>query len=197
MLIERIARCFGRATAYDRSTFQRNVASLEASLADVLPYLAPPGDKPYGRKLIYSNEQVEVMVMNWNPGHPCLPHDHGESVGWVQVLSGAVEHTLCRSDPTGPPLPTHTTIERASTMLFAPAGMVHMMCALKSELPTVTLHFYSPPISGMRVFDLENGAACVVADDCGAWWPDPPQLVKLLPAANPAPAAVGYDARAE
>lgn len=40
----------------------------------------------------------------------------------------------------------------------------------KSDL--VTLHVYSPPIKGMMVYDIEACAACVVSDDCGAWWPD-------------------------
>ncbi|WP_236561071.1 hypothetical protein [Pontibacillus sp. HMF3514] len=36
----------------------------------------------------------------------------------------------------------------------------------------VTLHLYAPPITGMMVYDLETCAACVVSDDCGAWWPE-------------------------
>lgn len=36
----------------------------------------------------------------------------------------------------------------------------------------ITLHLYAPPITGMKVYDLEKCAACVVSDDCGAWWPD-------------------------
>jgi cysteine dioxygenase len=36
----------------------------------------------------------------------------------------------------------------------------------------VTLHLYSPPITGMIVYDLQKCAACVVSDDCGAWWPE-------------------------
>ena len=40
------------------------------------------------------------------------------------------------------------------------------------EKGLVTLHLYSPPISGMKVYDLEKCAACLVSDDCGAWWPE-------------------------
>ncbi|KAF0825367.1 Cysteine dioxygenase Dlit [Cytobacillus firmus] len=29
-----------------------------------------------------------------------------------------------------------------------------------------------PPITGMKVYDLEKCAACVVSEDCGAWWPE-------------------------
>ncbi|MGM1006165.1 MAG: hypothetical protein ACQEW2_03745 [Bacillota bacterium] len=36
----------------------------------------------------------------------------------------------------------------------------------------VTLHLYSPPITGMKVYNLEKCAACVVSEDCGAWWPE-------------------------
>ncbi len=45
----------------------------------------------------------------------------------------------------------------------------------------LTLHLYAPPISGMKVYDLEKCAACVVSDDCGAWWPeDQKQRLKVI-----------------
>jgi hypothetical protein len=47
--------------------------------------------------------------------------------------------------------------------------------------PLVTLHCYFPPIHCMEVFDLSAARAAVVTDDCGAWWPERGQLVKLRP----------------
>lgn len=181
MIIERIAQHFAPSFSYRRDEFRANVLAVGATLDEVRPYLAAPAGKPYGRKLVYCHDSIEVIVMNWNPGEPCLPHDHGESEGWVQVLSGAVEHTLCRQSGQGMPQPAHSEIETEQSLFFAPRGLIHVMRSLPSEPRTVTLHFYSPPITGMRVFDLENNAACVVSDDCGAWWPEPEKLVRRLP----------------
>ena len=54
---------------------------------------------------------------------------------------------------------------------FAPKKVIHKMKA-SNNTEMVTLHLYSPPITGMIVYDLEKCAGCVVSDDCGAWWPD-------------------------
>jgi cysteine dioxygenase len=186
MFIDRLARSFPPGGKYDAGALKRQVVSIDATMEDVAQYLSAPEGKPYGRQLLYSNDGIEVIVMNWNPGQPCLPHDHGASAGWVQVLSGAVEHALCRNDASGMPAPVHATVELPGSLIHASTGMVHMMRALPDSGPTVTLHFYSPPITGMRVFDPENGAACIVSDDCGAWWPSDEQLVKLLRAPAPA-----------
>jgi cysteine dioxygenase len=181
MFIQRLASNLPETSAYDARTLKRQVSSIAAGLDDVAPYLVPPAEKPYGRKLLLSNAAIEVIVMNWSPGRPCLPHDHGRSSGWVHVLAGAVEHTICKSDADGFPEPAHVSIEVPGSLIYAPAGMIHMMRALERSGPTVTLHFYTPPITGMRVFDPDEGQACIVADDCGAWWPQDEQLVALLP----------------
>jgi cysteine dioxygenase len=184
MLSDRIARCFSSPATYDANTLRARILEISATPEEVLPYLVAPEDKPYGRRLIYRNDQLEVLVMNWSPTEPCLPHDHGGSCGWVQLVTGAVEHTVCGRTRSGALTLARRTIERAPGLIYASAGMVHLMRTAEDDVPTVTLHFYSPPISGMRVFDLENGASCIVPDDCGAWWPTREQLTTLPPGSH-------------
>lgn len=188
MLAERIVSRIANVGLYEKEALRRQVLSVGATLDDVRPYLKDPESKPYGRCLVFADRNLEVIAMNWTPGVPCLPHDHGKSVGWVQVICGAVEHTICADGTSATcalPRPVHTTVEKAGSLIFATTGLVHSMRAIEGER-TVTLHFYAPPISGMRVFDLGRGTACVVTDDCGAWWPAPHQLLRLL-TPEPAP----------
>lgn len=164
------------------------------SMADVTPWLGDPGVYPYGRKKIFDTPEVEILVMNWAGGRDCAPHDHGSSLGWVHVLAGTVNHTIYTLDQRDAPVASGTRVERAGTLFFAPRGLVHAMGNPTDET-TVTVHIYSPPITGMKVFDLEKCAACVVSDDCGAWWPDEQrqivQILKLGRATRPAAAHVG------
>lgn len=129
---------------------------------------------------IFSTPEIEVLVMNWAARRECAPHDHGASFGWVHVMAGTVTHTLFTLDRDGIPVPFGSRLEHAGSRYFAPRSLVHSMGNPQDDL-TVTVHVYCPPITGMKVCDLSRCAACVVSDDCGAWWPDDQrQLVREI-----------------
>ncbi|MYL34514.1 hypothetical protein GLW08_13390 [Pontibacillus yanchengensis] len=144
--------------------------ALNVSLKDLQEYLDTAGPKPYYRKLLYQNEQVELLVMNWSELE-CAPHDHGHSYGWIQVIRGTSENTIYEVNGNQIPEELFSMNESERSVFFAPKKGVHKMKGT-SDAGLVTLHLYAPPITGMKVYDLETCAACVVSDDCGAWWPD-------------------------
>jgi cysteine dioxygenase len=138
---------------------------------DDFKHLPDPADgKPYNRKLLYKNGEVELLIMNWSELE-CAPHDHGQSHGWIQVISGTSKNTVYEVTPNHLPTELFHEYHQEGNYFYAPKKGIHTM---KASLNTnlVTLHLYSPPIKGMMVYDLEKCAACVVSDDCGAWWPD-------------------------
>ncbi|OLS34866.1 cysteine dioxygenase family protein [Bacillus sp. MRMR6] len=138
---------------------------------DELADLPEPTDgKPYNRKLLYKNNDVEMLVMNWSDLE-CAPHDHGSSHGWIQVLSGTSINSVYEVSEDGLPTQLFHQYQHQGKTFYAPKKAVHKMKALNNT-DMVTLHLYSPPISGMMVYDLEKCAACIVSNDCGAWWPD-------------------------
>lgn len=138
---------------------------------DDFEHIPKPADgKPYNRKLLYKNSEVELLVMNWSELE-CAPHDHGQSHGWIQVISGITQNTVYELNSDGLPEELFQEFYRGGNYLYAPKKGIHQMQA-SQETDLVTLHLYSPPISGMTVYDLQKCAACIVSDDCGAWWPD-------------------------
>ncbi|SFS52233.1 cysteine dioxygenase [Marininema halotolerans] len=143
---------------------------LQVEEEELRQFLEEPGLFPYGRKLLYQSEHVEVLLMNWAKQFKCAPHDHGDSHGWVHVVKGESTQTVYSLEKEVP-IPKHTGISAEGTSFFAPRTMVHDMenC---SESALITLHVYSPPISGMKVYDLERCMSCIVSKDCGAWWPE-------------------------
>lgn len=162
-------------------TLKQLILSLNPSIEDAYSWLRDPEDKPYGRALIYADNDFEIIVMTWSRNLPSLPHDHGSSYGWVKILSGSVVHTLYRHSEQGVPTVAKRVVEPTGAMLYAPPGLIHTMESATPDETVVTLHFYAPPIHGMRVFDLERIRACIVSDDCGAWWPDRQHFIQELP----------------
>lgn len=150
---------------------KKAIENLNVKREELTPYLEDPEFKPYGRKLLFSNDDVEILVMNWANKNVCAPHDHGNSFGYVFVIEGDSTHTLYTLDQNDIPQEYLTRVERKNTKFFAPKHMIHSM-ENKSDSSLITLHIYSPPITNMKVYDLEKCAVCVVSDDCGAWWPD-------------------------
>lgn len=143
---------------------------LNIELENIKSELKTSEGKPYYRKLLYQNEVVEVLVMNWSQLE-CSPHDHGTSQGWIKVLNGSSLNTVYEVNENGLPSELFAKVHTKGELYYAPKKGVHKMKADK-ESDLVTLHLYSPPISGMKVYDLEKCSVCVVSDDCGAWWPD-------------------------
>jgi len=166
----RIEHVLGTLKSPSKEQLQEALHEMDVSLQEVEDELQSPEGKPYYRKLLYHNEEVELLVMNWSQLE-CAPHDHGNSYGWIQVLNGVTKNTVYEVTENQLPEELFSETQEEGRLFFAPRKGVHKM---KDEdgKGLVTLHLYAPPITGMKVYDLETCAACVVSDDCGAWWPE-------------------------
>lgn len=153
-----------------KSELKDALLQLDMTLDDISSLTEADEGKPYYRKLLYKNEEVELLVMNWSQLE-CAPHDHGDSQGWIQVLSGISINSVYEVNRNGLPKELFNEYHHQGKFFYAPKKGIHKMQA-SDDTNLVTLHLYSPPITGMKVYDLQKCAACVVSEDCGAWWPD-------------------------
>lgn len=168
--LSRASRLLGSLNKPRPDAMRSAMEALGATVQELGPFLQSPGVFPYGRKAILSTEWIELMVMNWSPQQLCSPHDHGGSFGWIQLVEGNADHVLYTLDQEGIPVQYLRRRETTGSMYFAARGMIHAM-GNATRTPMVTLHAYSPPITGMKVYDPEKCLVCRVSDDCGAWWP--------------------------
>lgn len=76
-----------------------------------MPLIKDDRSKPYYRKLLYKNEQLELLVMNWSDLE-CAPHDHGHSFGWIQVISGVSKNTVYKVKGEALPYELFTELKR-------------------------------------------------------------------------------------
>jgi cysteine dioxygenase len=178
--VDVIAERFARLRKPTPQQLKQALVDINADEQALRLYLGEPGIFPYGRKPLFVSDEVEVIVMHWAVGRRCAPHDHGQSFGWIQVVCGSLNHVLYKLDENDVPVEFSSRYEESGTMIFAAKGMVHDMGNLR-ECKMVTLHAYAPPIDGMVVYDLERCASCMVAKDCGAWWPaEQRQLLRMV-----------------
>ncbi|WP_226666471.1 cysteine dioxygenase [Metabacillus litoralis] len=157
---------------YSKEGLKQSLKNLNIQYRDLEDILirSDTAGKPYYRKLLFKNDCLELLVMDWSELE-CSPHDHGQSYGWIQVIKGTAKNTVYEMKGDQFPIELLTELQEEGKLFFAPHKGIHKM-AVSKDSNLVTLHLYSPPITGMKVFDLEKCAACIVSDDCGAWWPD-------------------------
>lgn len=150
-------------------------------LADLEPYLVEPSNgKPYGRKLVYQSSVLEALVMLWSNDQDSLPHNHGASAGWMYVFCGTAKSCIYRFEGNRHVRDTEDILP-VGEIAFVPQEIVHSMGNYNKER-LITVHLYAPPITRMKVFDAD--VAYIVSNDCGAWQPQPSQIIKQVELAS-------------
>jgi predicted metal-dependent enzyme (double-stranded beta helix superfamily) len=159
---------------------------LLARVAQARPTLArvaklPNEGEPYSRLILRADGEVEIMLARWRPGHGCAPHDHGGAGGFVIPVEGAFVERRFGWDGTRLVVAEQAT-RREGAPIRITSEDIHDMTAGASGL---TLHFYSPPASSMRVFDLERAEALELVGNYGAWIPQGDHPRVPFPALRP------------
>lgn len=100
-------------------------------------------NKPkHTRTVLFKNKDVEVILIDWEPGSETPIHDHGESCGIIRVLRGALTEDVF----------SPFTLESSYSNYYGEEGIFF-------EIPTTihcvknsgknkarSLHIYTPPL---------------------------------------------------
>ncbi|BDB41866.1 MULTISPECIES: methyltransferase domain-containing protein [Mycobacterium] len=127
----------------------------------------PNDNDPYSRSILRVDDRVEIMLARWRPGHGCAPHDHGGSGGFVVPLTGRFHERRFGWRGTQLAVTEQISRDEGVPIPISPAD-IHDMTA---EADGLTLHLYSPPAAGMRVFDLDRAEVLELVGNYGAWIP--------------------------
>lgn len=150
--------------------------NFQFTLDELREELLYPEDLPYGRNVIFHSENFEAILMNWKPGKSSYIHNHGNSFGVVYVLTDGGNNVA---------YDTHynylaTTPLCKGEHVEVPKGIYHRI-ENPTEEYSVTLHFYAPPLSGMKVIDDKDvKRQFIVTDSAGAWEPRDEEILKKL-----------------
>ncbi|GAA1850634.1 cysteine dioxygenase [Pseudonocardia alni] len=103
-------------------------------------------------RLLRSDGFVDVWLISWATEQIAELHDHAGSLGALTVVSGSLTERRW-SGPSG--LRTRTL--RHGRGAGFPLGHVHDV-ANTADAPAVSVHAYSPPLSAMSYYDVEDVA---------------------------------------
>ena len=128
-------------------------------------HLVPPGGVPTDDRWfarLHGDDEVDVLLISWVPGHRTELHDHGGSLGALTLLSGSLdefrwdgERLRCRrlvaGDQAGFPLGW------VHDVVWAPTGPGTSASQLpETQGPSLSVHAYSPPLTVMSYYEVTN-----------------------------------------
>jgi predicted metal-dependent enzyme (double-stranded beta helix superfamily) len=102
---------------------------------------------------LHLDDEVEIWLICWMPGHDTGFHDHDLSSGAVVVAQGAVVEERMR---IGAPASVRRYVP-GDVFDFSPVDIHRVIHA--GTTPSTTLHAYSPPLRRMGAYLIEPGGA--------------------------------------
>jgi Cysteine dioxygenase type I len=114
------------------------------------PYVEYDAENRWHQRL-YRDPRLDIWLISWLPSQGTQLHDHGGSSGAFAVLSGELNEAVYRHAPATGSL-TEYRRPTGSAIGFG-RRYVHDVRNL-SELPAVSVHAYSPPLTSMTFYDI-------------------------------------------
>jgi predicted metal-dependent enzyme (double-stranded beta helix superfamily) len=125
----------------------------------LLPAAGIPSDGRWFTRL-HGNDEIDVWLISWVPGHSTELHDHGGSLGALTLLSGALDEFRWDGDSL-----RHRHLDAGDQAAF-PLGWVHDVVWAPSTSgpvaisgptePTLSVHAYSPPLTAMSYYEVTS-----------------------------------------
>jgi hypothetical protein len=126
-------------------------------------HLLPDGGVPESGRWftrIHGDDELDVWLISWVPGHATELHDHGGSLGALTVVSGSLNEfrwdgrslrrrRLDAGDQAGFPLGW------VHDVVWAPRPVPRPVTTIKGPVaPTLSVHAYSPPLTAMSYYEV-------------------------------------------
>lgn len=112
---------------------------------------------------IHHDELVDVWLISWTESQRTELHDHGDSHGAFTVVEGSLVETVWSAGNLH-----QRSVDSRETVTFESA-YVHDVYNEAKEV-AVSVHAYSPPLSRMSYYDVDDGELVPLAT---AWTDDP------------------------
>lgn len=122
---------------------------LRGRFDDMLPAGGPPAERRWFTRL-HADDELDVWLISWLPGHTTELHDHGGSLGALSVLSGTLHEYRWDGEQL-----RRRRLDAGDQAAF-PLGWVHDVAApaVASDEATLSVHAYSPPLTAMSYYEV-------------------------------------------
>ena len=94
-------------------------------------------DDTYNRHIVENDNDLQVIVISWKAGQKTKIHDHPEGGCILRVLSGSLNETIYRNDPS---MVLNTTLDTSELSYIDNSIGRHEIEALEDS---VSMHVYS------------------------------------------------------
>lgn len=118
---------------------------------------------------LYRDQRVDLWLISWLPSQGTQLHDHGGSAGAFTVLSGELTEAIYQPAAAAPsrwpgvPKPDSgpALVERRRASGSGAGFGRHYVHDVRnlSQAPAVSVHAYSPPLTSMSFYDLDDAGA--------------------------------------
>jgi cysteine dioxygenase len=125
--------------------------SLTPLLHTVPNYITEPKQLTYGRNVVFSSKELEVIIIHIPANQATAIHNHGLSIGTAYLVEGSIVNRTFALDQEGYPLPQHDNLIQTGHCFEAPAGQIHQLSNPFHER-AISLHVYTPPLRSVSRF---------------------------------------------
>jgi predicted metal-dependent enzyme (double-stranded beta helix superfamily) len=109
-----------------------------------------PAERTY--ELLHRDDDVEIYLIGWMPGHDTGFHDHDDSAAAITVLEGAITEERLSLEGT-----VKRTFDAGDTVTIAREAIHRVRHS--GQRPATTLHAYSPPLQRVGTYEVARDGA--------------------------------------
>jgi quercetin dioxygenase-like cupin family protein len=109
-----------------------------------------PTERTY--ELLHRDDDVEIYLIGWMPGHDTGFHDHDDSAAAITVLEGSITEERLALDGT-----VKRTLQTGDTVTIAREAIHRVRHS--GQRPATTLHAYSPPLQRVGTYEIDKSGA--------------------------------------
>ena len=127
----------------------------------LVPRAGLPTDRRWATR-IQGDESLDVWLISWAPGAPTQLHHYGESLGALTVLSGSLTEFYWQHGQLN-----QRRLDAGEQHTFSRGGVHDIVWAPSeawdAQVPTLSVHAYSPPLTEISHYDVSGEAADAVS----------------------------------
>ncbi|KRE93055.1 hypothetical protein ASG89_05960 [Paenibacillus sp. Soil766] len=148
-LIRAIEQTFCKLYAPTLEQLIEALQSIERNLSFVPDLKTEPTQLPYGRNVVFSSPDLEVIVIHIPASRSTAIHNHGLSIGAAYLCLGSLVNSTFSLDSEGFPVAQKDDFIQSGEYFTAPAEQIHQLSNPFHE-PAISIHVYTPPLREVR-----------------------------------------------
>ena len=152
--LQTIEQLVTELTEEERTDYAQIIKSTAIPASEFLEH-ASWSKESYTRNCLVDCDELELILLCWEPGQVTPIHDHGGEQCWVKVVQGELKETIFHTCDAGDLNEVRSSVAKNGDVTY----MVDFMGCHRLENVhkgrSMSLHLYAKPIRSCKLFDEE------------------------------------------